>query len=135
MRWVIRNRKFFINDSGNHWTCPDARCESICHRAAVQYVCKFSLLVIGQRRRTSRAMPLQHTVHSLLLPVSQPNGDFGTVNLESVANLGSCFALHAEYHGVESTGNSICSFSNGLFAKCNQLLYLFGRSMDFDHFH
>src|SRR3972149_7567502 len=107
MSRVIRNRKFFINDSGNHWTCPDARCESICHRAAVQYVCKFSLLVIGQRRRASRAVPLQPTVHPFLLPVSQPYGDFGTVNLENVANLGSCLTLHAEYHGVESTGNSI----------------------------
>jgi hypothetical protein len=132
---MIRNGKFLFDDSGNHWACPNSCGETVCDRPAVQYVGKLFSLVIGYRWGTTGTMSLQHSFHPGLLPVAQPNGDFGTMNLKDVGNLGRRFALHVKSNGVKPTGNAVRSLTESFLAKPNQSLNLFGRPVNFDRLH
>ena len=135
MSRMVSDRKFIFNNSCDHRTRPYARGESIRHRPAVQDVGKFLLLTIGQGRWATRSMSLQRSVHSVLLPIAQPDGDLGTVNLENGCNLRGCFALHVEDHCVEPSGNAICSVPKGLSAELNEVSHFICCSMYLDRFH
>ena len=132
---MVGDRKFLLNDSGDHGARPHARSESVCHRTAVQDVGQFLSLIIGHAWWTSRSMPLKNSIHSALLPVPQPHRDFGTVNLEDVSNFRSCPAFHIESNCVKTSSNTICPIVEGLLANLNQLMYLFDRSMNLNRSH
>jgi len=71
----------------------------------------------------------------VLLPVPQPDGDLGTMNLEDIGNLRGCFTLHVEGHRVKPAGHPVGTIPKGLFAEIDQALYLSGCSMKFDRSH
>jgi hypothetical protein len=80
-------------------------------------------------------MPLKDSVHSTLLPVPQPHGNLGTVNLEDVGNFRRRLAFHIESNCVKAASNTICPVAEGLLAKFNQLLYLFDCSINLNRSH
>lgn len=135
MGGMIRDRKFLLNDSAHHRASPNARGKTIGDRTAFQNIGKVSPLAFGQLRGPARPMPLQNSVHAVVLPSAQPETNLGSMNFKSVGDFRSRFSLHVEGHGVDSAGHAVKSVPKGLFAEADQVLNLFCCSMNLYRAH
>jgi len=117
MGWMVGNRKFFLNNPGDHRAGPNAGMESIGHRTTIQNVRQSLQLRIGKFFGAARAVSLQNPVHAPSLPVVQPDGDFGPMHFEESGNFRGCSSFHIEYHGMQSPRHPIGPFLSSLFAQ------------------
>ena len=135
MGWMVRQREFIFNDSGDHRASPHTGTKPISYRAGLQDVGQLLALVLRNSRRTARAVSFQNSLHPINLPALQPQANVRAMNFKDIGNFGSASPLHIESHGVKSVGHSIGTITLSLLAKLNQLLDSLGSSTDLYRSH
>lgn len=91
---MVSRREFHLDNPGHHGAGPNLRRAAVGHGAAVQNIDQRLPLVLRERLGTSRAVSLQDPIHSLLLPVAQPERHLGAVPFEETGNFRGRSSLH-----------------------------------------
>jgi len=135
MAGMVGDTELLGNHRCDHDRCPNPAHEAIGNGATIKDFAQMRSLLCRQPVRATRTMSFQEPVHTIPLPVAEPDRYIGTVDLQEGSNRGTGPALHIQQNRVNPLGHAIGAIFYGRLLELGELLNQLRSSMDKARLH